>query len=47
MSKVSGNTHSESQLNDYANQNNPGSAAHTSNANNHSDQCNPNNSKGK
>lgn len=44
MSKVSGNTHTSSQLNNYANQNNPNNKAYTANANNHSNQMNPNHS---
>ena len=49
MSKCSGNTHTQTQLNNYANQNNPNNAAYRANANNHSNQCNPNHtaSKGK
>lgn len=43
MGKVSGNSHSQSQLNDYANQNNPNSSAHQANADNHANQMNPNN----
>jgi len=41
---VSGNTHSQQQRNNYANQNNPNNSAYRANANNHSNQCNPNNS---
>lgn len=41
--KVSGKTHTQAQLNDWANQNNPNSKAYRANANNHSNQCNPNN----
>ena len=41
---VSGNTHSRSQLNNYANQNNPNNSANRANHNNHSNQLNPNNS---
>ena len=40
--RVSGNTHTSSQCDHYANQNNPNNSAHTANANNHSNQCNPN-----
>jgi hypothetical protein len=40
---VSGNTHSQQQLNDYANQNNPNNSAHQANNDNHANQCNPNN----
>ncbi|XMB85843.1 hypothetical protein RJG79_10600 [Mycoplasmatota bacterium WC44] len=42
---VSGNTHSQQQLDDYANQNNPNNDAHQANLDNHADQCNPNNPK--
>lgn len=41
---VSGNTHTQQQRNNYANQNNPNNSAYRANANNHSNQCNPNNS---
>lgn len=41
---VSGKTHSSSQLNNYANQNNPNNSANRANNNNHSNQMNPNNS---
>lgn len=44
---VSGNTHSQGQLNHYSNQCNPNNSAHTSNANNHANQCNPNHSASK
>ncbi len=40
--KVSGKTHSQAQLNDWANQNNPNNKAYRANANNHSKQSNPN-----
>lgn len=40
---VSGNTHSQQQLNNYANQHNPNNAAHQANNNNHANQLNPNN----
>lgn len=45
MSKhgVSGHTHSQAQLNHYANQNNPNNSAHQSSRDNHANQCNPNN----
>ena len=45
MSKgeVSSYTHSQSQLDDYANQNNPNSDEFQSNLDNHADQLNPNN----
>ena len=39
---VSGHTHTQSQLNDYANQNNPNNSAHQANLDNHANQCNPN-----
>lgn len=41
---VSGKTHTQQQVNHYANQNNPNNAAYRANQNNHSNQCNPNNS---
>lgn len=44
MAKVSGNTHSQSQMNHHSNQSNPNNSAHQSASNNHSNQCNPNNS---
>ena len=40
---VSGHTHSQQQLNDYANQNNPNNHAYQDDLDNHSNQCNPNN----
>lgn len=40
---VSGNTHSQQQLDDYANQNNPNNDAYQDDLDNHSDQLNPNN----
>ena len=40
---VSGYTHSPSQLNHYANQNNPNNSAYQANYDNHSNQLNPNN----
>ncbi|WP_205839092.1 hypothetical protein [Bilifractor porci] len=45
MSKggISGYTHTQAQLDDYANQNNPNNDAYQANLNNHADQCNPNN----
>lgn len=43
MAHVSGNTHTQSQMNHHANQSNPNNAAHTAAANNHANQCNPNN----
>lgn len=45
MGKVSGNTHTSQQVNNYANQNNPNNAAHAANNNNHSNQMNPNHSE--
>ena len=44
MSKVSGNNHSQAQMNHHSNQSNPNNYAHHSASNNHSNQCNPNNS---
>ena len=41
---VSSKTHTQSQVNNYANQNNPNNSAYTANMNNHANQCNPNNS---
>ena len=40
---VSGYTHSQQELDDYANQNNPNNDAYWDNLDNHADQCNPNN----
>ncbi len=40
---VSGYTHSQQQLDDYANQNNPNNQACQDNLDNHADQMNPNN----
>jgi len=40
---VSGKTHTQQQLNNYANQKNPNNSAFRANQNNHSNQCNPNN----
>ena len=40
---VSGHTHTQAQLNHYANQHNPNNSSYVANANNHSNQCNPNN----
>lgn len=40
---VSGHTHTQQQLNDYANQHNPNNQAYWDNLNNHANQCNPNN----
>ena len=41
---VSGNTHTQQQLNNYANQHNPKTASYRANNNNHSNQLNSNNS---
>ena len=41
----SGNTHSQEQLDHYANLNNPNNSAYQSDLDNHSDQLNPNNDK--
>lgn len=40
---VSGGTHSQDQLDDYSNQNNPNNDACQDNLDNHADQLNPNN----
>jgi hypothetical protein len=40
---VSGKTHSQPQLNHYANQHNPNNSACAAARNNHANQCNPNN----
>lgn len=42
MSKVSGNTHTQKQLNNFANQHNPNNPAYRANSNNHANQLNPN-----
>lgn len=42
MSKVSNNTHTQKQLNNYANQHNPNNSAYRANNNNHANQLNPN-----
>ena len=39
---VSGNTHSKSQIDSYANQHNPNNNAYKADMNNHANQCNPN-----
>lgn len=39
--KVSGKTHTQAQLNDWANQNNPNNKAYRANADNHANQMNP------
>ena len=41
--RVSSYTHTQQQLNDYANQKNPNNHAYWDNLNNHSNQRNPNN----
>lgn len=46
-SNCSGNTHTQNQVNHYANQHNPNSAAYRAAQNNHSNQCNPNHSASK
>ena len=40
---ISGKTHTQKQLNHYANQHNPNNNAYKANLNNHANQCNPNN----
>ena len=40
---VSSYTHTQRQLDDYANQNNPNNHAYWDNLDNHANQCNPNN----
>ena len=40
---VSSKTHTQSQRDHYANQNNPNNAAHKANRDNHANQLNPNN----
>lgn len=42
MGKVSGNTHTQKQLNNYANQYNSNNPAYRANNNNHANQLNPN-----
>ena len=42
---VSSHTHTQQQLNDYANQMNPNSAAYKANMNNHANQLNQNHSE--
>lgn len=42
---VSGYTHTQAQMNDYANQNNPNNSAYQANNDNHANQCNPNNAE--
>lgn len=41
---VSSNTHTNQQVNHYANQHNSNNSANKANNNNHANQCNPNNS---
>lgn len=38
----SGNTHTQAQVNHYANQHNPNDSSYQAAANNHANQCNPN-----
>ncbi len=40
---VSGHTHTQAQLDNYANQHNPNNDAYQANLDNHANQCNPNN----
>ena len=40
---LSGDTHTQAQLDHYANQNNPNNDAYWANQNNHANQCNSNN----
>ncbi|MCM1143743.1 MAG: hypothetical protein NC318_08580 [Blautia sp.] len=40
---VSGNTHAQQQLNNYANQRNSNNSAYRANSNNHANQLNPDN----
>lgn len=42
MKKVSGKTHTQEQLNAWANQNNPNNKAYRAKSSNHSNQLNPN-----
>ena len=42
---VSGHTHTQAQLNAYANQHNPNNAAYHAGLDNHANQCNPNNNE--
>lgn len=44
MSGVSNKTHTQEQLDHYANQNNPNNDAYQANQDNHTNQLNPNNS---
>lgn len=43
MKKVSGYTHTQKQINNYANQRNTNNSAYQANNNNHANQLNPNN----
>lgn len=47
MGKVSGSTHTQQQLNNYANQRNSNNSAYRANNNNHANQLNPNNQASK
>lgn len=47
MGKVSGNTHTQQHLNNYANQRNSNNSAYRANNNNHANQLNPNNQASK
>ncbi len=42
--RVSGNTHTQGQMDHHANQGNPNNSTHTAAQNNHANQENPNNS---
>lgn len=42
---VSGDTHSQRELDNYANQNNPNNSAYQDDNDNHANQCNPNNNE--
>lgn len=42
---VSGNTHTQAQMNHHANQMNPNNDAYQARMDNHSNQCNPNHSE--
>ena len=46
MKKVSGKTHTQKQLDDWSNQNNPNKKAYKANKDNHSNQMNPNHKVG-
>lgn len=43
----SGNTHTQAQVNHYANQHNPNNSSYRAAANNHANQCNPNHGRSK